>query len=265
MEQPNSIEAHNLTVSYQRKPVLWNIDFVLPKGKIIGILGPNGSGKTTLLKSMLGLLPLDSGYVRFFDQPLSKSRNRVAYVPQRETVDWDFPTNVLEVVKMGRIPNKGLFTKISNHDPVVNQAIEAVGLKDFKDRQISQLSGGQQQRVFIARSLAQEADLYILDEPFTGVDMASEKAIMDLLQAMREEGKTIVVVHHDLQTAKKVFDWAILLNTRMVAAGPINEVLTPNNIESAYGGKLDGLSQVGDALKAAQFPVREKNKEDRDV
>lgn len=260
-----SIEVHNLTVSYRRKPVLWNVDFSLPKGKLIGVIGPNGSGKTTLLKAIMGLLPLDSGYVRFFDEPLAKVRKKIAYVPQRETVDWDFPANVRDVVKMGRIPAAGLFKRISDSDAIVQKAIEDVGLENHAHHQISQLSGGQQQRVFIARSLAQEADLYILDEPFAGVDMASEKAILDLLHTMKSNGKTVVVVHHDLHTAQRFFDWAVLLNTRMVAAGPIMDVLSEENLTAAYGGKLNVLSQVGELLKETAFPVREKNKEDRDV
>ncbi|MFT4756907.1 MAG: manganese/zinc/iron transport system ATP- binding protein [Vicingaceae bacterium] len=253
-----SIETHNLTVSYNRRPVLWNIDFELPTGKIIGIIGPNGSGKTTLLKAIMGLVPTSSGYVKIFDQDLNDVRSRVSYVPQRESVDWDFPASVMDIVLMGRYKKNNLFKRISKADrDIAAEALEKVNMLEFSKRQISQLSGGQQQRVFIARSLAQGADLYIMDEPFIGVDAATEEAILKLLSDMKKDGKTVVVVHHDLQTAKDFFDWIVLLNTRMVAAGPIEEIFNETLLQEAYGGKLNVLSQVGDLMKEKAFDVRE--------
>jgi manganese/zinc/iron transport system ATP- binding protein len=252
-----SIE-HNLTVSYNRRPVLWNVDFELPTGKIIGIIGPNGSGKTTLLKAIMGLVPTSSGYVKIFDQDLNDVRSRVSYVPQRESVDWDFPASVMDIVLMGRYKKNNLFKRISKADrDIAAEALEKVNMLEFSKRQISQLSGGQQQRVFIARSLAQGADIYIMDEPFVGVDAATEEAILKLLSDMKKDGKTVVVVHHDLQTAKDFFDWIVLLNTRMVAAGPIEEIFNETLLQEAYGGKLNVLSQVGDLMKEKAFDVRE--------
>ncbi len=254
-----ALETHNLTVSYNRRPVLWNIDFSLPKGQIIGIIGPNGSGKTTLLKAIMGLVKTSSGYVKLFGEPLDKVRERISYVPQRESVDWDFPATVMDVVLMGRYRKSNLFKRIKQSDrDLAAAALEKVNLLEYSDRQISQLSGGQQQRVFIARSLAQGADLYIMDEPFVGVDAATESAILDLLKEMKNQGKTVIVVHHDLHTAKSFFDWIVLLNTRLVAAGPKEEIFKKDLLQEAYGGKLNVLSQVGELIKENQFDVREK-------
>lgn len=254
-----SIETHNLTVSYNRRPVLWNIDFQLPTGQIIGIIGPNGSGKTTLLKAIMGLVKTSSGYVKIFDQPLQEVRNRISYVPQRESVDWDFPASVMDIVLMGRYKQSNLMRRLTKTDrDLAAEALEKVNMLEFSDRQISQLSGGQQQRVFIARSLAQGADLYIMDEPFVGVDAATEEAILLLLSEMKKEGKTVVVVHHDLQTAKEYFDWMVLLNTRLVAAGPKEDIFNEKLLQEAYGGKLNVLSKVGELMKEKDFPVREK-------
>lgn len=257
-----SIETHNLTVSYNRRPVLWNIDFELPTGKIIGIIGPNGSGKTTLLKAIMGLLKPSSGYVKIFDCPLNEVRNKISYVPQRESVDWDFPASVMDIVLMGRYSKSNLMKRSSKADrDIAAEALEKVNMLEFCDRQISQLSGGQQQRVFIARSLAQGADLYVMDEPFVGVDAATEEAILKLLSDMKKEGKTVVVVHHDLQTAKAYFDWIVLLNTRLIAAGPKEEIFNEKLLQEAYGGKLNVLSKVGDLIQERAFPLRErKNK-----
>lgn len=254
-----SIETHNLTVSYNKRPVLWNIDFELPTGSIVGIIGPNGSGKTTLLKAIMGLVPTSSGYVKIFDKDLADVRQRISYVPQRESVDWDFPASVMDIVLMGRYKKANLMKRISKADrEVATEALEKVNMLEYSNRQISQLSGGQQQRVFIARSLAQGADLYIMDEPFVGVDTATEEAILNLLSDMKKEGKTVVVVHHDLQTAKDYFDWIVLLNTRMVAAGPKDEIFKEELLQEAYGGKLNVLSKVGDLMKEKAFNVREK-------
>lgn len=253
------LEVHNLTVAYNASPVLWNIDFTLPKGQLTGIIGPNGSGKTTLLKSIMGLVPLSSGFVKLFDQSLDNVRNKISYVPQRETVDWDFPASVMDVVEMGRYSKKNIFRSISKEDKqTAAEALEKVGMQDYAKRQISQLSGGQQQRVFIARALARQAELFLLDEPFTGVDAASEEAILKLLIEMKNEGKSIIVVHHDLHTAKAYFDWIVLLNTRLVASGTKDDVFNSDLLQEAYGGKLTLLSKVGDLLKQESFPIREK-------
>lgn len=256
-----ALETHNLTVSYNKKPVLWNVDFKLPTGQIVGIIGPNGSGKTTLLKSIMGLTPLSSGYVEIFGSQLEEVRNRISYVPQKESVDWDFPASVMDVVLMGRYSPKNLFKRISKRDrDLAAEALEKVNLLEYSDRQISQLSGGQQQRVFIARSLTQNADLFIMDEPFVGVDASTEQAILKLMQEMKQQGKTVIVVHHDLQTAKDYFDWIVLLNTRLVASGPKAEIFNEDMLQEAYGGKLNVLSKVGELVRQNDFPIREKKR-----
>ncbi|NJL13958.1 MAG: ABC transporter ATP-binding protein [Microscillaceae bacterium] len=256
---PAALELHNLTVAYRQKPVLWNIDFTLPPGQLIGIVGPNGSGKTTMIKATMGLVPISSGAVKIFDQPLAQVRARVSYVPQRNSVDWDFPVNVWEVVLMGRARPGQLFRRYSREDKALaRQALEQVKMENFARRQIAELSGGQQQRVFLARALAQQADLYLMDEPFAGVDAATEQAIMELLKSMRAAGKTIIVVHHDLQTVNEYFDWVVLLNTRLIASGPTMAAFTPELLYQTYGGKLNILSQVGDLLSQKQHPLREK-------
>ncbi|PIY11030.1 MAG: manganese ABC transporter ATP-binding protein [Flexibacter sp. CG_4_10_14_3_um_filter_32_15] len=252
------LEIHDLTVSYERKPVLWDIDLSIPKGSLVGIIGPNGAGKSTLIKAVMGLLPLSSGYVKLMDKNLDEVRDKISYVPQRESVDWDFPISVFEVVLMGRYGKIGLMRRPSKKDKeIALQSLEQVGMSAFASRQISQLSGGQQQRVFLARALAQEADLYLMDEPFVGVDAATESAIITLLREMREAGKTVIVVHHDLQSAVEYFDWVVLLNMRLVASGKTKTTLTTALLEETYGGRLTVLSEVGDLLKKAQFPSRE--------
>ncbi|MEN7546420.1 metal ABC transporter ATP-binding protein [Rapidithrix thailandica] len=254
------IELHNLTVTYQNKPAIWNIDYTLPEGNLIGIIGPNGSGKTTMLKAIMGLIKPGSGYVKLFNKSLEEVRNRVAYVPQRNSVDWDFPASVYDTVLMGRYTRKNIFKRANRLDrEIALESIRKVQLEKFKNRQISQLSGGQQQRVFIARALAQEADLYLLDEPFAGVDAATESAIMSLLTEMKSKGKTIVVVHHDLQTASQYFDWLVMINTRLIASGKTEEVFTSEILDQTYGGRLNILTQVADLLGRKKFPVREKN------
>lgn len=254
-----SLEVHNLTVSYNRKPVLWDVDFTLPTGKLIGIVGPNGSGKTTLLKTIMGLIEADSGYTELFGQPLKEVRERVSYVPQRESVDWDFPASVLDIVQMGRYKRSNLLGKLSKSDKeIALQALEKVKLLAYANRQIGQLSGGQQQRVFIARSLAQQADIYLMDEPFVGVDASTEETILQLLLEMRAQGKTVIIVHHDLQTAQEYFDWMVLLNTRLVASGPKEEIFTAEKLQEAYGGRLTLLSKIGDLISKQEFPLREK-------
>lgn len=259
-----AIETHNLTVAYNRRPVLWDIDFKLPEGQLIGVLGPNGSGKTTLLKSIMGLVQPSSGYVRLFGQSLNAVRSRISYVPQRESVDWDFPVSVREVALMGRYRKDKLLGRLSKADhQLADEALEKVGMLPFADRQIAQLSGGQQQRVFVARALAQQADLYLMDEPFAGVDAASEEAILNLLKDMKKAGKTVLIVHHDLHTAHQFFDWMVLLNTRLIKCGPTNSVFTAEYLKQAYGGQLTILSQVSDLVKARDFPIRERSFKDQ--
>jgi manganese/zinc/iron transport system ATP- binding protein len=253
------IELHNLTVVYHNKPAIWNVDYTLPHGQMIGIMGANGSGKTTMLKALMGLVKSSSGYVRIFGQDLDKVREKVAYVPQRSAVDWDFPASVFDVVLMGRYKPSNIFKRSSKHDKeIAMECIHKVQLDKFVNRQISQLSGGQQQRVFIARALAQEAELYLLDEPFAGVDVTTENAIITLLKEMKEKGKTVVVVHHDLQTAPEYFDWLVLMNTRLIASGKMLDVFTLEILNEVYGGKLNILTQVGDLMKEKSHPIREK-------
>ena len=254
------VEVHDLTVSYYKRPVLWDINLALPAGKIVGIMGPNGAGKSTLLKTMMGLLPHDSGYVKFFNQELDRVRRRVSYVPQRTSVDWDFPASVLDVVVMGRYAQLGLFRRPSKEDKAkALMCLHEVGMGALANRQISQLSGGQQQRLFLARALAQEAQLYLLDEPFVGVDTTTEKEIITLLREMARTGKTIIVVHHDLQSAPHYFDWSVLINMRVVAVGPTQNVLKPSLLRETYGGQLTVLSKVGDLLQAQEIPPRASN------
>lgn len=253
------VEVHSLTVTYNKKPALWDVDFSLPEGKLVGIIGPNGSGKTTMIKSIMGLVPLSSGYVKLFGQKLDEVRNRVSYVPQRGSVDWDFPASVMDVVLTGMYGKRGLFSRISKADrTLAMDCLKLVSMEGFAQRQIAQLSGGQQQRVFIARSLAQQADLYLMDEPFVGIDAATERAILDLLLEMRQQGKTMLVVHHDLQSAYEYFDWIVLLNTHLVASGPKDEVFTQELLQEAYGGKLTILNNIRNLVSEKDFPVREE-------
>lgn len=252
------LEVHDLTVSYNKKPVLWGIDFTLPKGVLVGIIGPNGAGKSTLIKTIMGLIPSGSGYVKMFDKQLDEVRGKVSYVPQRESVDWDFPASAFDVVLMGRYGKLGMFKRPRKADTdVAMQCLEKVGMEQFANRQISQLSGGQQQRVFLARALAQDADLYFMDEPFAGVDAATEGAIIDILKKMTQEGKTVVVVHHDLQSVKEYFNWLLMLNMRLVASGPTDKIFNSELLQETYGGKLTLLAKVGDLLEKNEIPVRE--------
>lgn len=253
-----ALEVHDLTVAFERKPVLWNIDLTIPQGNLVGIIGPNGAGKSTLIKSIMGLLPLSSGYVKIFDQPLEEVRNRISYVPQRESVDWDFPASVFDVVMMGRYGKLGLFRRPRKADKdVAMDALRKVGMEAFVNRQISQLSGGQQQRTFLARAIAQQADIYFMDEPFAGVDAATEEAIIELMRSMTSAGKTVIVVHHDLQSVTNYFDWVILLNTRLVGYGPTETTFTQEKLQELYGGKLTLLNDVAELIKREAFPNRE--------
>ena len=251
------LSIHAMTVAYQRKPVLWDIDYDAPSNALVGIAGPNGAGKSTLIKAALGLMPRASGLVEFWGEPYRRIRERVAYVPQRESVDWTFPVSALDVVCMGRYRRIGWLRPIGrSHRKAATECLDRVGLADLAKRQISQLSGGQQQRVFLARALAQEADLYIMDEPFAGVDAATERSIVALLRELREAGKTAIVVHHDLQTFPEYFDHAVLLNMRIVAAGPVEEVFTRENLQKTYGGKLTLLSEAAEAIARAGMRMR---------
>lgn len=248
------LEIHDLTVSYDQSPVLWNVDLTLPAGKLIGILGPNGAGKSTLIKAIMGLVPITGGYVKIFDRELNDVRSRISYVPQRESVDWNFPASVLDVVMMGTYGKLGLFRRPGKKEKkIALECLEKVGMQSFLDRQISELSGGQQQRVFIARALAQEADLYLMDEPFAGVDMATETAIFQLLQEMTASGKTVIVVHHDIHSAMNYFDWIIMLNLHLVASGPKTDVVTEELLRKTYGGKLNLLTKVTDIIRQKDF------------
>jgi manganese/zinc/iron transport system ATP- binding protein len=258
------IEIHDLTVTYTQKPVLWGIDLDVPAGKVAGIIGPNGAGKSTLLKTIMGLLKPDSGYIKLFGKDLSQVRKKISYVPQRGSVDWDFPASVLDVVVMGRYGHLRLFQRPRQKDyTIAMQSLQQVGMEHLANRQIAQLSGGQQQRVFLARALAQEANLYLMDEPFIGVDAATEKMIIKLLQSLAQQGKTIIVVHHDLQTAPNYFNWIILLNMRLIGAGPLHEVLTPELLQETYGGKLNILTQVSELYKKVDLPLRQEEPGDK--
>jgi manganese/zinc/iron transport system ATP- binding protein len=237
--EPKAIEVTDLTVAYQEQPVLWDVDLDVPPGVLLAIVGPNGAGKTTLIKAILGLVRPAAGNILIYDKPYEAQRRIVGYVPQRGTVDWDFPTNVLDVVMMGRYGALGWVRRPGKQErELAMQALEKVGMEEYTTRQISQLSGGQQQRVFLARALVQDATVYLMDEPFQGVDATTERAIVTLLQELREKGKTVVVVHHDLQTVTDYFDWVMLLNIRRIASGPVDETFTPENLRVAYGGRV---------------------------
>lgn len=243
------ISVHDMTVAYDKRPVLWDVDLDIPEGKLVGIIGPNGAGKSTFIKAIQNLVPRVSGSIQFYGKPLEEQRHLLGYVPQRESVDWDFPVNALDVVLMGRYRKVGWFRRIGkNHREAALAALDQLGMAGFAKRQISQLSGGQQQRVFLARALAQEARIYLMDEPLAGVDMATEETIFGILQGLRNEGKTVLVVHHDLQTVRRYFDHLILLNMRVVAHGPTSTVFHDENLRKTYGGKLTLLSEAADAL-----------------
>ncbi len=250
---PLSID--DMTVAYNHKPVLWDIEYDAPEGRLIGIVGPNGAGKSTLIKAVLDLLPRVAGKVRIYGEPYRRQRRLVGYVPQRESVDWDFPVRALDVVAMGRYGTIGWCRPVRRRDrEAALEALARVDLADFAHRQISQLSGGQQQRVFLARALVQDARIYFMDEPFAGVDAATEQAIFELLRALIAAGRTVFVVHHDLQTVPLYFDEVILLNMRIVASGPTARVFTPENLQKTYGGKLTLLDEAAQALARSGGP-----------
>lgn len=243
-EEP-AIRVDDLTVAYRDRPVLWDIDLTVPQGVLMAVVGPNGAGKTTFIKAIQNLIPKAAGEVRIFGQPYERARRRVGYVPQRGSVDWDFPTTVRDVVTMGLYGSLGWFKRpgAAERDRT-ERALLQVGLEGLGDRQIAQLSGGQQQRTFLARALVQDADVYLMDEPFQGVDATTERAVIELLRGLRARGKTVLVVHHDLQTVPEYFDSVFLLNVQRIASGPVGEVFTEPNLRRAYGGHLTILSSA---------------------
>lgn len=241
MTEPSSsaIFVRDLTVAYEEKPVLWDVDLDVPSGSLTAIVGPNGAGKSTLIKTVLGLVPAAAGTIRIFGEAYSLNRKAVGYVPQRGSVDWDFPTDALDVVTMGLYGHLGWFKRPGRKErEIAMDCLSQVGMSDYAHRQISRLSGGQQQRVFLARALAQDARLYLMDEPFAGVDATTEKSIVDILKKLRDGGKTVVVVHHDLETVPDYFERVVLLNVRLIASGPVEETFTPENLQRAYGGRI---------------------------
>ena len=243
------LTIRDLTVSYNRKPVIWDIDLSIPEGHLVGIVGPNGAGKSTLIKACLDLVPRTSGEVTIYGKTYNKERRRVGYVPQRESVDWDFPVSVLDVVAMGTYGRLGWMRRVNKHSKALSmEALNRVGLVDYANCQISQLSGGQQQRTFLARALVQDADIYFMDEPFSSVDAATERTIVQLLKDLKRQGKTVIVVHHDLSTVSEYFDWTVLLNMRVVSAGPTEEVFNQDNLRRTYGGKLTLLTQAANEI-----------------
>ena len=245
----SAVSVHDLTVAYNRKPVLWDVDLDIPSGKLVAIVGPNGAGKSTLIKAVLDLVPIASGLISIYGKSFRKQRHRVAYVPQRESVDWDFPIDAIGVVTMGRYRKIGWCRPVRKLDKKkAMEALERVGMEDYADRQISQLSGGQQQRVFLARALAQDAEIYFMDEPFASVDAATERAIVQVLRDLRSLGRTVIVVHHDLQTVTEYFDHVIMLNMRVVAHGTVEEVFTNENLRKTYGGRLTLLDEAAGLL-----------------
>ena len=242
-----AVAMRDLTVAYRDTPVLWDVDLDIPGGTLAAIIGPNGAGKSTLIKAAMGLVPVAAGSVEIFGRPYDEQRQLVGYVPQRGSVDWDFPTNALDVVMMGTYGRLGWIRRPGKAQrELAMHSLEQLGMADFANRQISQLSGGQQQRVFLARALAQEADLYFMDEPFVGVDATTERAIIDLLRELRTRGKTVVCVHHDLESAPEYFDWLVLLNVRVIADGPFDQTFTVENVAQTYGGRTHLLSRLNE-------------------
>lgn len=243
------LKVEQLSIRYHHKPVLTDVSFEIPAGKTVAIIGPNGAGKSSLLKGIMGLTPTIGGTTLFFGEPLENKRLTTAYVPQREEIDWDFPINVMDVVLMGRHGQLKFWQRPRNADrEIAEQALNNLKMWEFRDRQISQLSGGQQQRVFLARALAQQASLYLMDEPFAGVDVATEKAIIELFKELKAKGNTVVCIHHDLNTVQEYFDYVILINARLIAAGPCEEVLTKDNLNKTYGGRLSLLNDLTEQM-----------------
>lgn len=251
--EPSALSVDDLTVAYNSKPALWDVDLDVPEGVLMAIVGPNGAGKSTFIKAVLNLIPRSAGTARFYGKPYQQARSLVGYVPQRGSVDWDFPTSVIDVVTMGIYGKLGWLRRPGRKErEMALRALNQVGMAGFANRQISQLSGGQQQRTFLARALVQDAQIYFMDEPFAAVDAVTERAIVAILRTLRERGKTVLVVHHDLQTVEDYFDWVTLLNVEVIASGPTKEVFTPANLQKTYGGRVSYLhadqaaSAIGD-------------------
>jgi manganese/zinc/iron transport system ATP- binding protein len=254
----NPVEVRDLTVAYREDPVLWDVDLTIPEGRLVAIVGPNGAGKSTLIKSILDLVPTTSGTVSIYGDSYAKQRQLVGYVPQRGSVDWDFPTTGLDVVMMGLYGKLGWIKRPGKKErEIALECMRKVGMEDYADRQISQLSGGQQQRVFLARALAQDAQINFMDEPFAGVDAATERAIVNLLRDLRAAGRTLIIVHHNLETVLDYFDWVVLLNIQVIASGPAGETFTLENIRKTYGGRIASLPSIGgdETPVIAQFAV----------
>lgn len=240
------IVVEGLSVNYGNKRVLTNVYLNIEPGHIYGLIGPNGAGKSTLFKSILGLIEYNTGRVTILNKHIDDVRSKIAYVPQRDEIDWSFPADVMDIVLMGRYPHKSLFQQLSQQDKkIANEALESLGITHLKNRQIGQLSGGQQQRVFLARALAQEAEIILLDEPFVGVDLTTEEKIIGILKEQAEAGKTLLVVHHDLSTVERYFSQVILLNQRLINYGPTKEIFTQEMIGLTYGAQLDVLHKTG--------------------
>lgn len=239
-----AIDIQNLTISYHKKPAVRSVELKIPAGYIVGIIGPNGAGKSTLLKGILGLIPKVNGTVIIEGNPVRKMLKKISYIPQKESFDWDFPVVVYDVVMMGRYPHLSVIGKPGkkDHEKVI-EALRKVDMLEYKDRQIRFLSGGQQQRIFLARSLAQESDILLLDEPFVGVDAATERAIFQLMRNLKNENKTILVVHHDLAKVNQYFDYLVMINQRLVAFGKTDQVFNSENLDKTYGGRLTILQK----------------------
>lgn len=256
MSSSTPIEVRDLTVAYRAQPVLWDVDLTIREGLLTAIVGPNGAGKSTLLKAILGLVAPASGWIKVFGDDFRDQRRAVAYVPQRGAVDWDFPTTALDVVMMGRYGTLGWMRRPGRAErDLARECLAKVRMEPFAGRQISQLSGGQQQRVFLARALAQDARLYIMDEPLAGVDAVTERIVIDLFRELRAAGKTVVVVHHDLQTVPSYFDEVALLNVRLVASGSVGDVFTPENLQATYGGRVSFLDTAPAGTGGVAMPL----------
>ncbi|MCY3836634.1 MAG: metal ABC transporter ATP-binding protein [Anaerolineaceae bacterium] len=244
--------VEDLTVAYRGVPAIWDVDVNIPEGVLLGVVGPNGAGKTTLLRAAIQLIPKAAGTVRFFGRPYEEALSQIAYVPQRGSVDWDFPTTVIDVVLMGLYGRLGWWRRPSDRErKSAWSALEQVGMQEYADRPINQLSGGQQQRTFLARALVQDARLYLMDEPFAAVDAVTERAIVQIMQELRAAGRTVIVVHHDLQAVRHYFDWLLLLNIEVVACGPTEAVFTEENLRKTYGSNL---STVEDSRRVERAP-----------
>lgn len=242
-KRPIALSVDDLTVAYNSKPAIWDVDLDVPEGVLMAIVGPNGAGKSTFIKAVLNLIPKAAGSAKFYGKSYEKARSLVGYVPQRGSVDWDFPTSVIDVVTMGLYGKIGWFRRPGRKDrDLALHALDQVGMADFAERQISQLSGGQQQRTFLARALVQDAQIYFMDEPFAAVDAVTERAIVAILRELRERGKTVLVVHHDLQTVEDYFDWVTLLNVEIIASGETATTYTPENLRKTYGGRVSYLN-----------------------